>query len=353
VALRIALVGGPLYEPLNRTLRRSGIDVLELPDVPIAQRRVAAMLSAGERLDLVTTSSAQIASLSRWLLPLEQMVSIDGLSARAAGLCTWGGHLYALPRSIEVRLLWARRDLVVDVPASWNELDAGGATFGFVGRGPHLFHTFVEAYVGVGGRLVDDDGAPSYATARAAAAIALLVRLGRRRAPNDLPTWRWDDLDNALAAGRVAMAQVGSSGWARLRRSPFRDRFALRPALNGTSHGACLCWAIPATCGDPPGALALLNEVTGVDANLADLSTGLLPARLDVIDRFEHADPVEAQRLALLRQVASGLIAPPPHPHLPGFEETAWRVLNRALRGELQPGDAAAALQQSAHRVLG
>ena len=352
MALRIALVGGPLNEPMGRWLRPQGIEIIANRDVANASRRLTALLAAGEPIDLVTVAINQVAALSRHLVALEPLVDIDGLSVRAAGMCTWDGHLYALPRAVDVRLLWARRDQVVDQPTNWEELDAGGATFGFPGRGPELFHTFLEHYLATGGRLIDDDGQPSYGTTRAAASVAALVRLARLRAPADQSTWRGDDVYGALSAGRVAMAQLGTLGWLRIRRSPYLSLLEPHPPLRGVSYGSGSCWAIPTTCTDLDRSVALLELVTGTEANVVDATAGMLPARLAAVDLVEHNDAHEAIRLDLARQAAGGLIAPRPHPHLPGFEENAWRILNRALRGELQPGDAAAALQQAATRVL-
>jgi ABC-type glycerol-3-phosphate transport system substrate-binding protein len=337
---------------MGRWLRPQGIEIVANRDLTNAPRRLSALLAAGEPIDLVTVAIEHVAALARHLVPLEPLVSLDGLSVRAAGRCTWDGHLYALPRAIEVRLLWARRDQVMEQPTNWEELVAGGATFGFPGRGPELFHTFVEAYLSTGGRLIDDDGKPTYATPKAAAAIASLVRLARLRAPADQSSWRVDDVYGALAAGRVAMAQLGTLGWLRIRRSPYVSLLEAHPPLRGVSYGGGSCWAIPTTCSDVARSVELLQLVTGTEANVVDASAGMLPARLDAVDQADYADARDAIRLDLARQAAGGLVAPPPHPHLPGFEENAWRVLNRALRGELQPGDAAAALQQAATRIL-
>ena len=65
----------------------------------------------------------------------------------------FGGVLLAAPRNIDVRVLWANRDLVGgrSVPSTWTELRESGLAFGFPGRESGLFGTFFEIVTVHGG----------------------------------------------------------------------------------------------------------------------------------------------------------------------------------------------------------
>src|SRR5690242_16279308 len=55
--LRIALVGGPMYDHLYARLRDQDVEVVVHEDHPTLNRRVAELLGAGERIDVIATHS--------------------------------------------------------------------------------------------------------------------------------------------------------------------------------------------------------------------------------------------------------------------------------------------------------
>src|SRR2546430_1194188 len=141
MTLRLALVGGPMYDPLYAALP-DDVDVIVHGDHPSLNRAVAAMLSAGERIDVLSTHSKYAPSQSRWLRPLDGLVDVDGLAPRAVELCRFGGALLCAPRNIDVRVLWYRTDVLETAPATWADLGSSAAAFGFPGRESGLFGTF-------------------------------------------------------------------------------------------------------------------------------------------------------------------------------------------------------------------
>ena len=74
--LRVALVGGPMYDHLYRLLDGAGVDVEVVvhADHPTLNRAVADMLGRGERLDLISTHSKYAPSQQQWLQPLDGLV---------------------------------------------------------------------------------------------------------------------------------------------------------------------------------------------------------------------------------------------------------------------------------------
>src|SRR6478609_552978 len=97
--LRVALVGGPMYDSLYEPFL-DDVEVVVHADHPTLNRRVAELLAGGERID--------------------------------------------------VRLLWWRSDRMPAAPSTWADLADGEAVFGFTGRESGLFGLFFELVVGHG-----------------------------------------------------------------------------------------------------------------------------------------------------------------------------------------------------------
>ena len=110
MTLRVALVGGPMYDRLYDHLPVD-VEVVVHADHPTLNREVAARLGAGERLDVISTHGKYAPSQAAWLRPIEGLVGcgvLDGLAPRAVDLCRFEGALLCVPRNIDVRVLWWR-----------------------------------------------------------------------------------------------------------------------------------------------------------------------------------------------------------------------------------------------------
>src|SRR5258705_13933936 len=112
MGLRVALVGGPMYDGLYRVLDGLDVEVVVHADHPTLNRAVAELLSRGERIDVLSTHSKYAPSQRSWLTPLD--LDTSGLAPAAVDLCRFDGGLLSVPRCIDVRVLWARTE---DVPA--------------------------------------------------------------------------------------------------------------------------------------------------------------------------------------------------------------------------------------------
>ncbi len=359
-ALRVALVGGPMYDGLYRLLDGTHVEVVVHADHPTLNRRVAELLAAGQRIDVLSTHSKYAPSQARWLRPLDGLLDPAvpaALAPRAVDLCRFEGALLCLPRNIDVRVLWADRDQVGEpVPATWDELVASGLSFGFPGRESGLFGTFFELVAVHGGRLFDDDRRPTLATARAEAAVAMLVELARR-APAELPGWHYDDVDAALGAGRVALAAAWPGATAALRDSARGPALEPHPYLAGPlgvrSYAGCHAWAIPTTCGDLDGAVALVTQLCGAAAGSLEAASGAVCAHVGAFAAVEPVDELDARRLAVTRDtIGSGMVTYPPLEGFPAVEDAGWGAIQRALRRACTPAEAVEAMQRAAERVL-
>ncbi|HEY1739705.1 MAG TPA: extracellular solute-binding protein, partial [Acidimicrobiia bacterium] len=249
--LRVALVGGPMYDHLYSGFPPGAVEVVVHADHPTLNRRVAEMLRAGERIDVLATHSKYAPSQAQWLRPLDALIdpaALAELAPSAVDLCRFGGAVLCAPRLIDVRILWYRRERVGGAPPdSFAELVASDLRFGFPGRESGLFGTFFELVVGNGGELFDGSGRPTMVSDAAERAIETLRALAAR-APADLTYWHYDEVDRALLDGRVDAAGVWPGGY-----GPIRDhaRGALAPApypsgpVRRVSYAGCHAWAIP------------------------------------------------------------------------------------------------------------
>src|SRR5207248_11252000 len=107
--LRVALVGGPMYDHLYPLL--GDVEVVVHADHPTLNREVASRLAAGERIDVLSTHSKYAPSQRQWLRPLDDVIDADvvgGLAPLAVELCRFRGALLSVPRCIDVRVLWVR-----------------------------------------------------------------------------------------------------------------------------------------------------------------------------------------------------------------------------------------------------
>jgi multiple sugar transport system substrate-binding protein len=349
--LRVALVGGPMYDHLYTLLDERDVEVVVQADHPTLNREVAARLGAGERLDVIATHSKYAPSQAQWLHPLDELVDTRELAPLAVDLCRYRGAQLCVPRLIDVRIMWARLD---NPPATWAELAASGAAFGFPGRESGLFGTFFELVVGAGERLFTEDGQPCIDSPEAVAAVELLCRLATN-APDDLPDWHYDQVDAALLAGRVDAAGVWPGGWGAIRDSgaPLQPHRYPAGAHRWVSYAGCHAWGIPTTCGDVPAATALVQQLIGREANALDAAGGSVCAHVDAFAAVEPVNDIDRRRLAITTAtIEQAMITYPPHPRFPEVEDAGWQAINDALLGRRSAADAAAAIQRLAEAIL-
>ncbi|HUO48593.1 MAG TPA: extracellular solute-binding protein [Acidimicrobiales bacterium] len=358
--LRVALVGGPMYDHLYRCFGEREVEVVVHADHPTLNRRAAELLAAGARIDLLATHAKYAPSQAPWLHPLEDLVApelVGALAPRAVDLCRFAGDLLCLPRLIDVRVLWVRRDRVAAPPTDWAQLLGDGVRFGFPGRESGLFGTFFELVVGAGGTLFDDAGRPLLDGPGSEEAVDTLVALARR-APPDLPSWHYDQVDEALLSGRIDAAGCWPGAWGAIRDAAVGGLLEPHPYPSGparwVTYAGCHAWAVPRTCGDLPGALALLERLVGFEAQALDASGGNVCAHTGALEAVEPENELDARRLAVTRQtIESAMITYPPSARFPDVEDAGWSALRDALIGTCTAEVAVRRMQLAAEAVMG
>src|SRR5205085_11784985 len=104
--LRVALVGGPMYDALYAPFIDE-VEVVVHADHPTLNREVAARLAAGERIDVLSTHGKYAPSQRQWLTPLDGVIETSALAPHAVEMCRFDGTLLSVPRCIDVRVLWS------------------------------------------------------------------------------------------------------------------------------------------------------------------------------------------------------------------------------------------------------
>jgi len=361
VTLRVALVGGPMYDHLYTLLDQADVEIVVHADHPTLNRRVAELLGAGERLDLIATHSKYAPSQAQWLRPLDTLVDAGELAPLAVDLCRFDGALLCVPRLIDVRIMWSR---LPHPPTTWVALAASDVAFGFSGRESGLFGTFFELVVGAGGQLFTDDGRPCIDSPEAVAAVELLCQLAAR-APDDLPDWHYDQVDAALLDGRVDAAGMWPGAWgavwsaqndtecgsvATRRLEPFRYPGG---SQRWVSYAGCHAWAIPTTCGNMPAATALLTTLMDAPAHSLDARGGSVCAHVGAFAAVQPVDDTDRHRLQIITDtIEQAMITYPPHPRFPEVEDIGWQAIHNALCGRTSPAAAVADIQRHAERIL-
>ena len=292
MTVRVALVGGPMYDRLYDAFEPGEVEVVVHADHPTLNRRVAEMLAAGERIDVLATHSKYAPSQTQWLWPLDDLV--DPARDRALGAARRRPvplpGLAALPAPADRRAgaVGARRS------RRGRARHVGGA--GRVRRRVRVPRPGVRPvrHVLRARRrarrcpLRRATGCPTMATPDAEHAIETLCRLAAR-APDDLVDWHYDEVDAALLGGRVDAAAAWPGAWGEIRASGAPLVPYLYPAgpARRVSYAGCHAWAIPRTCGDLDGAIALVERLLGAALQVVDAAGGSMCAHRDALAAVE------------------------------------------------------------------
>lgn len=398
--VRAVLVGGPMYDGLYETIpafeRESGLRVEVVARLPHPELNawVKREFSAGDPdVDLLSTHTKYAPSQAAWLEPLDGLLDPaqkGDLLPGPAALSQLDGRWMQVPRNLDMRLLYFRRDVFEDaaardaferhhrralrVPETWDELvevavfltREGFHGFLFPGRDSGLFGTFYELLVSAGGELFTKDLEPAFDSPAGVWAADRLAELHHRRrvTPAVLPEWHYDDISAAFRRGQAAMvcdwpgghylyhdpktcAAAGQVGVALLPAG-----FTGRRAAYAGSHS----FAVARGARNRDGAVALLRHFTSRDAQVAEARRGAVPVRqsaLDAVRREVSGDRAESHRWDLLaRTMAEALIIPPRFAAYPACEDAIWHSMQKAITGQLSPSAAVQEARATIETVL-
>lgn len=385
--LKVALVGGPMYDGLYERIpefeRAAGFRVeimAQLPHPALNDRLERDFGEGAAQYDLISTHTKYAPSQTHYLLPLDPYFSAQELavfSPRMLDHARLDGRLMGIPRNIDVKLLYYRRDLfeseqekaefrrrfgrALRAPETWEELRDAAVFFtrppelyGFVfpGRYSGLFGHFFELHAMAGGRLFDDRLSAVFAGDAGRWALGFLTDMYARAAPRETPEWHYDEVTRCFLEGKAAMTTDWPGSY-HLFRNPKTSRvvgkfgvalYPAGPAGKRAVYSGGFTWAIPTSVRHLEGALALLRFLASEDSQFLEASHGAICARTKVQRRIRAQAPpgsLDAERLDLLETtVADYMLVPPQFVAYPLVEDTIWTTLQAAIVGRIPVDDA-------------
>ncbi len=388
-ALNVALVAGPMYDPLYDLIpefeRKSGrrVHVAARLVHPELNAHLDQVYRAGTgAYDLVSTHNKYAPSQKYFLRPLDDWfreADLNEFIPSALEMSRVDGWLVSLPRNIDVRLLHYRRDLFEDpveqenyrratghelrVPETWEELALVAKFFArppelygfaFPGRDSGLAGTFFELVAMAGGKLFRPDLRPAFADTAGRWALGFLRRLYSedKVTPRELPEMRYDEVSEIFLQGRCAMVADWPGAFYRYRdpsQSRVVSRFALAhypvgPAGARWVYAGGHAFAVPKSVGDEEGAQMLLRFLLSADSQWHEARCGALPVLKSVQSRLKaetDSASMEGRRLAMLDEtVTSHMLLPPRFAQYPAVEEALWKSLQKGVTDEWTVDDA-------------
>lgn len=357
-----ALIGGPMYDPLYRTLndftRTAGVEV-EIGfqgDHPALNAHLAGLEEVP--YDLVSTHTKYAPAQTRFLAPLDALLpsaELEDFIPLVLDLAKIDGRLYGVPRNIDVRLLHYRTDLLARPPRGWDELVEMARSlsrpprlygFLFPGRDSGLFGTFFELAEAGGARLFPPDRVPQIENAGGRWALNLLRTCYQDKlvAP-EIIDWHFDQVHAAFKTGQAAMVGDWPGYYADYcdpQTSSVHDRFALArypagPTGQSPVYGGGHTLALTRRGAQKPAALALLKFLTAPDQQLLEARSGSVPVRKAVMRQVQaEAQPASKARWSTLEAViGADIIIPPKFARYPDVEEVLWKTVQSAMTGHI------------------
>lgn len=321
------------------------------------------------QLDIIWTAEFAAAG---WIHPVEALADAGDFLPTALEANRWQGALYAVPWFVDAGLIYWRRDLVDQPPATLDELrrDArravrdGETPFGLVWQGARyegLVTVFLEHLGAFGGGILDPQGSVIVDQPAAVRALTFMREsLGPDGfVPVSVLSWQEEQTRFAFQNGEAAFMRNWPYAWALLADGA-ESRVAGRvgvmafPAAAGGRPTAALGGAQLAVnrFSDEPELAAALVQFLVAPAQMLERAqvASQLPARRSLYGTAELADALTLP----LPDVLNALEAAVPRPVTPVYSELSELLqvhLHRALTGQERP-EAALRLAAAEMRAL-
>jgi multiple sugar transport system substrate-binding protein len=365
--INVALIGGPMYEPLYASLqefsttRHTTVEVGYQGDHPALNAHLAS--SYDPPYDLISTHTKYAPSQMHFLAPLQTLIHREELAdfyPRVLEMATVDGELLGVPRNIDVRLLHYRTDLMDIPPRSWDELfdtaqklKKGNEFYGFAfpGKESGFFGTFFELVESAGASLFPENEIPDILNEGGRWAVGFLRRMyASGTVPSQIVDWHYDEVHRSFREGCIAM--IGD--WPAYYRahldpaqSRVHDRFSVAPYPAGPSgesktYGGSHTFALTHRGASNSSAVALLRFLTAPERQLEEASRGSVPVRRSVMQRvLETASQSELRRWRTLESVINdSVLVPPKMRCYPQIEDVLWRTVQQAIVGAMSEEEA-------------
>jgi len=399
--LKVAFVGGPMYDyPYSRIPEFESetgyrVEIGAKLNHPELNEHIADLYSKGKgNYDLITTHSKYAPSQKQWLSSLDQDVDKEELAKYIPStieLMRIDRKLMQLPRNIDVKLVYYRTDLFenqhekenfkkkygyeLEPPKTWQQLRNTAKFFtrppeiyGFVFPGKYsgLFGHFFELLSMAGGTLLDENFKPQFVSQAGEWALGFLRNLYfvDKSCPAEVPDWHYDEVAKFFRDGKAAMTTDWPGSFATYKDiaiSRVKDCFAVSiypvgPSNKRLVYAGGFSYAIPKSCKDRNGALALMRFLLSDKMQYEEAKRGALPVKKAAQEKVhKEAQPgsMEKKRLIMLKQtVNESLLLPPKFARYPMVEDVLWQSLQDGYTGKLSVKESLTKASNEIIRIL-
>lgn len=292
---------GPLIEQWSA---ETGIqvDLIEENTTTYANSYVLAGVTGSPKIDVIMFWDFYMDQLAPFLTPLDgsydpaiALSEEDIADFSDVALTPYNGVLYALPYSLDVRLLYYRTDLLEAAgydrpPETWEELveyaqnltvdidgDGNIDQWGFVTLGLPAQtaspYTFIEFLLQAGGQMFDENGATAFNSPEGIQALQFMVDLRNTYEvmPPDMITYDNNEVHEGFAAGRFAMTNHWPYLWGFILGTEVEDKvgYTVMPyPEGGQTMSTYNAWSfgVPMISENKEAAFDLIRFLTGAEA---------------------------------------------------------------------------------------
>jgi ABC-type glycerol-3-phosphate transport system substrate-binding protein len=349
------------------------INIVEWDQIVPSLMRAA---QAGKTPDIAMVYSPNLRSLiaAGALRPLDDCLSkawsdADRADAIVLPVAKHDGKIFAVPYELRVFGFFYRADLVDKPPASFDELlttaktassaeNSGlGMTFNAGGGSVEAIEWFVPMVVGMGGKLLNDDGSAAFNSPQV---MDLLARLQNavskdKIIPQDVLLSTPEQAEQLAQSGRLVFIAEGSqeaSSFKETATGKMKWSFMPPPGIEpGTNSPAALNgWnlVIPKAAKNTDGACQLIKTWTSPEVQRDQaIKAGYLPMRASVSSDPAFQTPDNAYVSTLLNYAAKNPLnfAWPDNTDL--LNEVLSQMIERTLTGQMPVAEAVAAAEKS------
>lgn len=352
VTIKACLIGGGAYEklyeeyfPKFEQLTGAKVEVVFKAQHFELDNKVKIDFAAGTAdYDIFSSHTSFYPQYFSGTEPLENYFSQEELAdfiPRILDVCWRDGHLWIIPRHVDISQLYYRTDLFEQYgydkpPETWDEfkdmalaLNNPPEVYGtqFAGKEEPLSGRFMEILVAHGGKILDENYKPAFNGSEGIKTATMFRDLYQAGAmPPGMVNFLWDDVATNFANGIIAM-YTEWPGWYSYLQDPQASKvagkfdIARQPKGDAGIHsgwGGAHAFSVTKFSENKEAAVALIKFITSQEAEVLEYNKGgFNPVResaFEVIAKEAESsmDPLAKKRVDLLQlQISEDLATPP------------------------------------------
>ncbi|RSK26640.1 ABC transporter substrate-binding protein [Bacillus sp. HMF5848] len=357
------------------------VELREMPsDTGQSHDAYVTMFNAGSSeidvFDLDVIWPAEFAQAG-YALELDRFIERDGLDLNkynqgALSAATFNGKQWALPKFIDTGLLFYRKDIVTEVPKTWDELIAAakenkgaeGTQFGYLMQAKQyegLVCNAVEFIAAYGGEIIDANGDVAINSPETIKGLETLVEIATSDfVPSNVTTFAEPESHTSFIEGQSVFIRNWPYQWNLANdeeQSNIVGKIGVAPLPAGDAgSGAALGgWmsGINKFSENKEAAWEFLKFMTGTEGQkISAIHGGLAPTLPEL---FNDEEVLAANPFFAEEGFVNGLNAAVSRPLAPNYPEVSEILqinISKAIAGEVSVADAVATMEQEIKSVL-